>query len=322
MDTMYINNTNLARQLRENIYEPIQLNKKKEPAITGLECKAFVGKTKTADGEMKDINVTARLTLGSIDALIEPFEPFDFLVLDAIYTLYHDKYMKFSLHDVLRVITYNEKVALTPKRSKQIKNSIYKMIGLKIAINAKNEASMRKLPSDKIKHLSEYNDFLPVTRLTGADIENTKYEINSNLPIYEYAEKINRQIIAVPKILFVCDDKAPERLRKELSNTIDAIMLKRYIICRTEIMRNQRNRLTERRINYKSMLDKLCITREKYGSETAFLHKCRKVHNKMLALLEYFKTIGYIEDFKITTLALGDISGVEVKGKIVNPQNL
>lgn len=322
MDTMYINNTNLARQLRENVYEPKQLNRKNEPEIIGLECKAFVGKTKTADGEVKDINVSARLSLGSADGLIEPFEPFDFLVLDAIYTLYYDKYKRFSIHDILRVITYNEKVALTPKRSKQIKNSIYKMIGMKIAINAKNEASMRKLSPDKIKHLREYNDFLPITRLIDSDNGNDRFEIKNAPPLYEYAELINRQIIAVPKILFVCNNTAPNEISKELSNTIDTIMLKRYIICRIEFMRNKRNKQGERKIKYESVFEKVGIVRESYQSETAFRHKCRKVYNKVQALLEYYKAIGYIEDYEITTRALGDADGVRIKGKIANPHNL
>ncbi len=315
MDTIYVNNTNLARQIRENNFE-IQADTTAKYA----KYRVFVGKTR--DDEEKDIYVIAWIPDKIENFSLQPFEPFDFLVLDAIYTLYHDKYMKFSLHDVLRVITYNEKVALTPKRREQIKSSINKMIGLKIAIDAQKEIKMRKSEVEKDNPLMNYNDFLPITRLSEMENTNTKFQINNNLPIYEYAEKINRQIIAVPKILFVCDDKAPEKIKKELSNTIDAIMLKRYIICRIEIMRNQRNRFSERRINYESMFDKLGITREHYASQTAFRHKCRKVHNKTLTLLEYFKTIGYIEDYKISTLALGDISGVEVRGKIVNPKNL
>lgn len=320
MDTMYINNTNLARQIRENNYEIQPL--KKGSKVKCAKYQARVGKTR--DEEENEIYVIAWITDTREDFSPKPFEHFDFLVLDAIYTMYHDKYMKFSLQDILRVITYNEKVALTPKRREQIKSSIDKMTGLKIAIDAQKEIKMRKTKIEKDNSLKAFNDFLPITRILGAEGKNsnTKYRINSNIPIYEYAEKINRQIIAVPKILFVCGDKATENLKKELSNTIDAIMLKRYIICRTEIMRNQRNRFSERRINYEAMFEKLCITREKYGSETAFLHKCRKVHKKTLALLEYFKLIGYIEDFKISTLALGDISGVQVRGKIVNPQIL
>ena len=119
MDTMYINNTNLARQIRENNYEIQPL--KKGSKVKCAKYQARVGKTR--DEEENEIYVIAWITDTREDFSPKPFEHFDFLVLDAIYTMYHDKYMKFSLQDILRVITYNEKVALTPKRREQIKST-------------------------------------------------------------------------------------------------------------------------------------------------------------------------------------------------------
>lgn len=128
------------------------------------------------------------------------FSYYDAVVYDAVYTLYRANCSKFTLTDLLRVMSGDEKVRFyctkgkIQKREQRLRDSLEKLRNTTIAIDYSEEVQMRELKDDKGKPLEGFvADYLiPV-----AVEKNGKaywFLEGRELPVYKYAEDIGQMI--------------------------------------------------------------------------------------------------------------------------------
>lgn len=232
------------------------------------------------------------------------FSYYDAAVYDAVYTLYKTNYSKFTLTDLLRVMSGDEKVRFyctksrIQKREQKLRDSLEKLRNTTIAIDYSEEVQMRNMQDEKGKPLKGFvADYLvPV-----AVEKNGKaywFLEGRELPVYKYAEDIG-QMISVPrelldpagllKTMFPAKEFQESEEGKKLlenvkfSSTDEMILLKRILIQRLETMRNSRNNADGRRIRYyaikkeEGILPMAGIYRENFEQDIRFVSDRGKV---------------------------------------------
>lgn len=246
---------------------------------------------------------------------------YDCAVADAIYTLYKGEYRRFSIRQILQVLSGDTEQTLTDTKRTEIVESIERLRLAKIKIDCTQEMYARRVLSREDEICILEGNFLNI------DDAGKKYCLNhlKDIPLYRYAE-MNKQMIAVPPEL-LCIYTTENGKRKKLSDTRETILVKRYLIQRLEIMRNPRNSANGRKISYywedaskshaSGMLNDLQISMEECSSEAAKRHKFLRIHNSVIKILEYYKNdLHYIEDYEVRRGARGTIKGVEIIGNI------
>ncbi len=290
INTIYMNNTKIANELRKYHNQP------------GMEYRINVGRRE------RPIPVRYR-----IDADLTPF---DCMAADAVYTLLRNGYTSFSLGQVLRVMSGDERQTLTREKKQALEESIRRLSGAYLEIDCRKELRHRGGERDDSGRI--YGIFLPVRRKG-----KCSYEITGSLPLYEYAE-MNRQIIAfLPKLLQTASEDAGERM----SNTEERMLMKHYLIRRLELMRSPQNSMKERRIIYihkshsafggdAGMFPEIGLVPSDYSSEASWKNKRQKVHGSVCRILDYYQKIGYIEGYAVEKGEHGLVKGVEIQGEI------
>lgn len=290
----YINNTKLLGTIRK--YNDLSQNRK---LITD------VGKK----GSNLDISFE----------ISDDLSYYDCAVADAIFTLYKNEYQKFSLNQLIKVLSGNTGKALTEQNKPELLQSLKRLRSTNIRIDCTSEMKARGKLLDKNSTYILEGAFLT--------LEDTKkkYYLKDieDMPLYKYAEE-NRQIIAVlPSLLDVYDVST----QKPLTNTSENILIKRYLIQRLEIMRFNNN--IGREITYswketgtakmRGMLHELEIDIDSYSSKESRRHKFLDIHATVKKILEYYKQLNYITDYEVTRAHMdGAIKGVRILGDIYN----
>lgn len=232
------------------------------------------------------------------------FSYYDAVVYDAVYTLYRANCSKFTLTDLIRVMSGDERVRFyrtkdkVQKREQRLRDSLEKLRNATITIDYSEEVQMRDLKDEKGKPLEGFvADYLvPV-----AVEKNGKaywFLEGRELPVYKYAEDIG-QMISVPRELLdpvallktmfpdpeFQDSEEGKKLLENVkfSSTDEMILLKRILLQRLEIMRNSRNSADGRRIRYYSVkkeegiLPMAGIYRENFEQDIRFVSDRGKV---------------------------------------------
>lgn len=233
------------------------------------------------------------------------FSYYDAVVYDAVYTLYRANCSKFTLTDLIRVMSGDERVRFyrtkdkVQKREQRLRDSLEKLRNATITIDYSEEVQMRELKDEKGKPLEE--GFVADYLVPVAVEKNGKaywFLEGRELPVYKYAEDIG-QMISVPRELLdpavllktmfpdpeFQDSEEGKKLLENVkfSSTDEMILLKRILLQRLEIMRNSRNSADGRRIRYYSVkkeegiLPMAGIYRENFEQDIRFVSDRGKV---------------------------------------------
>lgn len=326
IDTYYCNSTKLLRQLRKYNY---------------------------ADGGTHGVYVSARsgTKIATKFRISQNLSNFDCDVADAIYTIYANGHGSFTPGQVLRVLSGDDKQTIVRGFNKQrIIDSIELLRKTEIEIGCRDIMQARNISVDRFKKAP----FLSVEKISAnprysmplrRDYEEmTMQEMYADffMPLYGYA-KLLRQINAFPQRLLHGEAPTPE---SRMSNTLENIQIKRYLIRRLEPLRNGHQRIEDqedglhlipqnpteyacRHRHYMpivyvwddgigGMLADLGIFREDYESTDSWKHKRHSVHHTVVKILDYYRHIGYIKEYRVDKKGRL-IHGVTILGKVSYP---
>lgn len=290
------------------------------------------------------------------------FSYYDAVVQDAVYTIYQSNVFKFTLNDVIRVMTGDERVRFyatkdtVQKREQRLLDAMDRLMHTGIVIDYTEEVQMRGLTDADGQPLSGMvTDYLlPVVSEKNGKVYH--FLEGRKLPLYKYAEEI-RQIICVPKELLMpeqllkqtCPDfletEAGRALTGQLkfSNTDEIILLKRILIQRLEVMRNAKNHVSGRRIRYygsgseDGIFPMADIRKENFAQEKnvasergsirtesrGWKNKVHQVNQKICAILDAYQKCGYLEAYKLLkNEPRGLVRGIEIVGAVTKTERL
>lgn len=248
--------------------------------------------------------------------LSSPLSCFDCDVADAVYTLLSkSKRTSFSVRHVLQSLSGDGRQTLTEQKKRAITESIERMRDTILFIQCEKEMQNRETRQKKaLSGIKTFQGYFLNVRL-----ENGKYVFEKNgdppMPLYAYGEKTNQMISFPSRLLHVF--RADGR---KLSDTGDAVCIKRYLIRRLEILRNKRSRGDKgfQSISFREdrELASLLKLYDHYPSKESRVQKRRRLRTTVLQVLSYYKQIGYIQDYQVSH------QSVSIIGKIENPWKL
>ncbi len=181
--------------------------------------------------------------------------------------------------------------------------------------------------------------FLPVKRI--GDTGKFRLNLEAGLPVYEYAAALH-QMIRIPEMLLSCGNLELENGETipalTLQNSDETLMLKHQIIQRLELLRNEKNRFTNRKIRYyyeshrkdgdvDGLFATMGIRKEQFASDSAWANKKQALDRQVHAILDYYCNIGYLENYVDAGIGKGrkrraGVTGVDLEGVIKDPMNL
>lgn len=230
---------------------------------------------------------------------------FDLCVADAIYSLESCR-KKISLSGVLRVLLGRDTATITPKRREDLEASMRRLMAAELKLNcAEHLKGMKKDPWK-----GPYKG--PFLCLEGPDAKgvwrrNEKADKAGILPLYTYGESVG-QMIEVPPVLL--DVKLPPDKEypagRSLSNTLNNIKLKWFLIRRLETLRNMLDNAKEyqyldgmRTISFNpsdSLLQEVRLEESFEGRDRE--KKIDDLRKTTRQILSYYQKIGYISEIE------------------------
>lgn len=216
------------------------------------------------------------------------FSYYDAAVYDAIYTIYRTNTPKFSLTDVIRIMSGDARIRFyhskdgVQKREQRLRDSLYRLMHTTITIDYTEEVQKRHLTDENGVPLQGFaaDYLLPIA--TEKDSTTFWFLEGRELPLYQYAQDI-RQIISIPTVLLSpaallqtsfpnvsenfqqTDASIPQKESSEsqeihtllkrlnFSTTDELMLLKRLLIQRLEIIGNAKNNFSKNIIRYYGM---------------------------------------------------------------------
>lgn len=253
----------------------------------------------------------------------KPLSRFDCDVADAIYSIYKRDEDKLSLRSILHELSGDKNQTLNQSFKDEIENSINKLSSTKIEIDCTGEMRERGVINEnETKSFSgKFLDIIPSDKKQGHYYFKPRTPLRKFMPLYGYAEAAT-QVIRFPSSLL--------NLNKTVSDTKENITIKRFLIQRFEIIRNDNNNFkmknNMKKIKCSLIVDRtggesLCsycgvnISSNDYQSVSAWKNKYRTVQKNVAKILNYYKKAGYIDYFS------ADASGSSV-GNIYDPFEL
>lgn len=295
----YINNTKIANEIRTG--------KAKTDCVNNCIVSARNQEEKT----VTEYKITKSLSR------------FDCDVADAVYSIYKRGVAELSLRNILHELSGDYSQTLNQSFKDEIENSINKLTSTEIEINCTDEMRERKIITEKeTKTFSgKFLDIIPSDKKQGHYYFKPRTPLKKFMPLYGYAEALT-QVIRFPSSLLY--------LNKTVSDTKENITIKRFLIQRFEIIRNDNNNL-KMKSNMKKIKCNICIDKtggestcsycgvnissNDYQSFSAWKNKYRTVQNNVIKILSHYKKTGYIDYFS------DDAIGSAV-GNIYNPFEL
>ncbi|MGN0586306.1 MAG: hypothetical protein ACI4JF_03395 [Oscillospiraceae bacterium] len=291
--TSYINITKLASDIRRNRFT--------------------VGKRRSIGVGNNGLKISYAINMGTGKAV--EFSYFDFVVCDALYSLYcgrtkgiADVQVTVSLGDILHTMSGSSSQTITSAKKAKLRESIEKLADTEIVIELEDEAAARQLTNcsgwitGRIAPLAQTAE------------SSDKYTFCEKMPLYEYAEAIH-QMINYPTAM----------LETGGTNTNEVIMIKHYLIKRLEMLRNGKNRFDSNVISYSyrkrdasgemaGVMSELGIIRtgSSFAAAGAWNKKVKSVHNTVIGILDSYTKAGYIFGYD-EVYDKGTPSGVKLK---------
>lgn len=242
-------------------------------------------------------------------------------IADTIYSLYRTgKYLSpsrsFRLRRVLTALTGDPSQTLTPQKEAILRTSLERLQQITITLDCQKELEERNRDwkySDF--DFNETHPFLTIHEKNGR-FWFPSAELPQIMPLYAYAE-LTSQIISFPSSLMNWRVNG----RKPLSDTVESVAIKRFLIYRLEVLRNGNSRLTGSggmwtiSFSFKQeLMQALHIRAEDFSTTSQQNQKLRRIEKSVLEVLEHFRQIGYIERFKSSPM-----QNVKICGSITDP---
>lgn len=292
----YINNTKIANEIRTG------------KAKINCSNNCVVSARNQEEKTVTEYEITKALTR------------FDCDVADAVYSIYKRGAAELSLRNILHELSGDSTQTLNQSFKDEIQNSIKKLTSAQIKIDCTAEMRERHvIAENEIKIFSgRFLDIIPSDKKQGHYYFKPRTPLRKIMPLYAYAEA-STQVIRFPSSLLY--------LSKAVSDTKENITIKRFLIQRFEIIRNDNNNFimknNMKKIKLSLNVDKtggestcsycgVDISSNDYQSVSAWKNKYRTVQKNVAKILNYYKKTGYIDYFS------ADATGSCV-GNIYNP---
>lgn len=255
---------------------------------------------------------------GLMQQLSRKLTCFDCDVADAVYAYCRHEGVPctFSLPQILQELTGEKSMTLTKEKARKLQESLQKLATTDILLDGTEEMRIRKrglvgpediwiycgpmlaLQTEGQRYLDETpNDLEVVPGYTIAD--------RNEMPMFRYMADTS-QVVTFPKeLLHVRKVKVDGTPGRVMSNTWDMIQLKRYLLRKLEVMRGSHKRYRMNVIHFGSsnagggIYEALDLDKRSYSSETAKSNKLRSVREDTEAVLRYYQSIGYIQNFRV-----------------------
>ena len=267
-------------------------------------------KTEIAVHPLKNKEIVTICTVNFDEVILsQELTPTDLSTIDSVYNFYLAQKTSFTATDLAKAVSGNPKKRPSEEMLNMIEQSMSRLMGTTIVINCGEEMQARGLIQNSedeyiLKTMS--GTMVVGTRET---VENkrthkteTVYTLMENkmpLPLYDYAER-TKQIISVSPILL-------NTVAANIGNdTNETVALKRAIIKRIEMMKNNKNSITNNKISFGG-LDKndgifgeAGILKEQFvkdGDDSSWRVRTAKYRNYVSKLLDYYKSLNYIADY-------------------------
>jgi hypothetical protein len=249
---------------------------------------------KKRDGSVnKQISTYYTLTFTEEMKYSSRINEFDKAIADVFYTLKKNGRDKFTIDEVGRVFYGNPNHKLTPKQRQEIKDSVDKMTFARLEINCSDEM--------KIRTNGETLGFTGKSPFMSADliqINVNGYEVEGfileRVPlIYKYAESVG-QIVTTPI----------ELLSSKRNNSSEVSLLKKAIIKRIELLKNNHNNMDISKIRYGGKTEEDGLFGEigcyegKYKSINVWKNKKNKLRKCVRETLDNCILNGYIASYE------------------------
>lgn len=228
---------------------------------------------------------------------------FDLAVMDSVYTLAVSGIMRFTPEDVARIMSGNLEQNLTPKKIKEVKESIEKLSFIRLTIDYTDEMIARGevKPGKRTFELESY--MVPVRKIEIKSRNNqtklTGYQLLEMPILYQYAEKTH-QIAGVPLEIL----NTPS-----IGDTNDVIVIKRALIRRIEAIKNPRNSIVSESIIYERVdhttgqitgfFAKLGFFESDSSNKKQWNKKRAALHKTVISIPDDFKEKGYIAGYEL-----------------------
>ncbi len=246
--------------------------------------------------------------------LSEALTAYECNVADAIYSLYRAKQKTFTPDMVLRALSGNFGQTMSQDRRKKTTEIIEKLRRVEISIDYAKEKEKRK-QGQKWGEDSSFGKkkFLFVGRKGNEYV----FQEGVPLPLYYYGE-LTRQIISVPSQRLSMKDEGGNR---RLSDTVEHINLKRFLIRRIEVAgyrndpnSNERNKMRNnmRQISFQEGSNLLAELRLE-AKNSADKQKLRRLYEAAKKILDYYKETGYIEGYEEKAVRNSPVGSIELK---------
>lgn len=238
----------------------------------------FRTRKKTPNG-MEPIVTRVSFAYQNLDMLEgQGFTSLDKEVLDAVVSLYAAGNKVFSPAMVYRTMAGKSDSTFVPQEKiKEVSDSIYKCMSSILTIDASEEASLYGMEARYSQNLL----YAKSVTLKTKGWEVSAFLLLDEPVLYKYA-KLKRQLFAVPLRVL---DTPPNK-------TNDVIVLQGYLVRVVENLRRPGS-VSEGTVLYSTLYDLL-------DCAGATKQKLLRVRNNVKAILDYWRTIGYIDGYAET----------------------
>ena len=263
----------------------------------------------------KNISASVTIDPDTEEIMGEGITFFDRIVMDSVYTLYVNGQDMFTAEMIMRVMSGNHEADSSRKKTDLIRSSLEKLSSIKIQIDCTEEMIARKL----IKKGQSYKIQTYLLPLEKHQVRSGNhlvimdaYKILKKPALYEYAEAI-KQFVTVPSSVL-------GNSHKSISDSVEVIEIKRYLIIRIEEMKHPGNGMVNDLISYhwydaKAKKNRGMYPVLGYGEDISSCsgRKLRSnIHRKVIRILDYYKEIGYIAGYEVVYEGKQKIKGVRI----------
>lgn len=270
----------------------------------------------------KNIFVTVDLTADENLALSNPnITQYDMAVMDAVYTMLVNGAVAFTPEMVVRIMSGNFDQDVKPQKSGAVTRSLHKLSLIRISIDCTNELRARKkIEKDQTAKLTSYLMPLREIEIQSANHQTVMrgYQLIEKPVLYTYAESI-KQIIDIPtKLLEITDPSGSGHL----SDTDDVIIIKRALIRRIELMKNDKNHMDNNTISYerydpmtgtkKGFFSMLGFDERNYKNPKQWTKKRNSLHKIITTILDDFRNEKYITGYETVKEGKQKVTGVKI----------
>ena len=262
----------------------------------------------------KNVSVTVDLMADSNLHLSNPnITQYDHAVMDSAYTLMVNGAVIFTREMIVRALCGDPDADVTPQKVGAVTKSINKLSLIRITIDCTDEFIARKIiePGQKAI-LTSY--LMPVKEIMIRSANHQAilrgYQFLEKPVLYSYAEQVHQIISFETRLL---------RKTGKISNTDEVIVIKRYLIRRIEMLKNEKNKVCSSKISYhwydakkneeKGMFHALGYDPQSYSQWKV---KRNRIHGIVIAILGDFLKENYIVGYEINREGRNKVVGVTV----------